>query len=71
MKKLIPLLIMIFSLAFTQEVLAQVKTISGTVTAQSDGMPLPGVNVVIKGTAKELKQIMTEITQLRFLLVMC
>ena len=52
MKKLIPLLIMIFSLAFTQEVTAQVRTISGTVTAASDETPLPGVNVVIKGTTK-------------------
>ncbi len=52
MKKSILLLIMVFSLAFTQEVAAQVKTISGTVTAQSDGMPLPGVNVVIKGTTQ-------------------
>lgn len=43
---------MVFSLAFTQEAEAQVKTISGTVTAQSDGMPLPGVNVVIKGTTQ-------------------
>jgi len=52
MKKLIPLLIMIFSLAVTQQVSAQERTISGLVTAQSDGMPLPGVNVVIKGTAQ-------------------
>lgn len=52
MKKLIPLLIMIFSLAFTQQVSAQVKTVSGLVTAVSDEAPLPGVNVVIKGTAK-------------------
>ena len=52
MKKLIPLLIMIFSLAVTQQVAAQVKTVSGTVTAASDESPLPGVNVVIKGTTK-------------------
>ena len=52
MKKLILLLMMVFSLAFTQEVTAQVRTISGMVTAQSDGIPLPGVNVLIKGTAK-------------------
>ena len=52
MKKLIPLLILVFSLANTHLVQAQVKTISGTVTAESDGTPLPGVNVVIQGTAK-------------------
>ncbi|MBG7631470.1 MAG: SusC/RagA family TonB-linked outer membrane protein, partial [Bacteroidetes bacterium] len=52
MKKLIPLLILVFSLAFTQEVAAQVKTVSGTVTAASDETPLPGVNVVIQGTTR-------------------
>ncbi len=52
MKKLIPLLMLVFSLAITQTVSAQVKTISGTVTAESDGAPLPGVNVVIQGTTK-------------------
>jgi len=50
MRKLIPLLMLIFSLVFTQEVVAQVKIVTGTVTAKSDAMPLPGVNVVIKGT---------------------
>lgn len=52
MKKLVLLLIMVFSLTFTQQVQAQVKTISGTVTAESDGTPLPGVNVVIQGTTR-------------------
>ncbi|MFK5959471.1 MAG: SusC/RagA family TonB-linked outer membrane protein [Lutibacter sp.] len=51
MKKLIPLLIIIFSLVFTSEVIAQEKTVSGTVTA-TDQTPLPGVNVVIQGTTK-------------------
>lgn len=31
---------------------AQEKTITGTVTAASDGLPLPGVNVIVKGTAR-------------------
>jgi TonB-linked SusC/RagA family outer membrane protein len=52
MKKLIPLLMMIFSLVLSQEAVAQVKTVSGTVTMLSDGGALPGVNVVIKGTTK-------------------
>lgn len=52
MKRLIPLLIMVFSFAITQQVQAQVKTISGTVKAESDGTPLPGVNVVVQGTTK-------------------
>lgn len=30
---------------------AQEKNITGTVTSQNDGMPIPGVNVVIKGTS--------------------
>lgn len=34
----------------TGELLAQERTISGKVTSSEDGSPLPGVNVVIKGT---------------------
>lgn len=30
---------------------AQERTISGTVTSQSDGLTLPGVNVIVKGTS--------------------
>src|SRR5690606_9110541 len=29
---------------------AQDKTVTGTVTAEEDGMPIPGVNVVVVGT---------------------
>ncbi|WP_299366309.1 TonB-dependent receptor [Winogradskyella sp.] len=36
-----------FQLAFTQE-----KTITGTVTTQSDGLPLPGANVIVKNTSR-------------------
>jgi hypothetical protein len=43
---------LVFLFAITQQVNAQVKTISGTVTAASDGTPLPGVNVVLQGTTK-------------------
>lgn len=32
--------------------LAQEKTISGTVSSASDGLPIPGVNVIIKGTTR-------------------
>jgi len=40
-------------LAFVVQItFAQEKTISGEVTSTSDGLPLPGVNVVIKGTTK-------------------
>jgi len=31
---------------------AQEKTITGTVTTDSDGLPLPGANVIVKGTSK-------------------
>ncbi|HEY9183788.1 MAG TPA: SusC/RagA family TonB-linked outer membrane protein [Salegentibacter sp.] len=31
-------------------IFAQERTVSGTVTVASDGMPLPGVNVLVKGT---------------------
>ena len=31
---------------------AQEKTVSGTVTSASDGLPLPGVNVIVKNTSR-------------------
>ena len=31
---------------------AQEKTVSGTVTSASDGMPVPGVSVIVKGTTR-------------------
>ncbi|WP_299228676.1 SusC/RagA family TonB-linked outer membrane protein [uncultured Psychroserpens sp.] len=31
---------------------AQEKTITGTVTSAADGLPLPGVNVIVKGTSR-------------------
>ncbi len=37
-------------LLFVQISFAQSKTITGTVTTASDGMPLPGANVIVKGT---------------------
>jgi TonB-linked SusC/RagA family outer membrane protein len=37
--------------AMTHHATAQDRTISGKVTASEDGAPLPGVNVVLKGTA--------------------
>ena len=48
MKKIILILIVIFT---TQVTLAQVKTIKGSV-ADKTGMPMPGVNVAIKGESK-------------------
>ncbi|MBC9796843.1 SusC/RagA family TonB-linked outer membrane protein [Sinomicrobium sp. FJxs] len=37
---------------YCQFMLAQQKTVTGVVTDADDGMPLPGVNIVIKGTTK-------------------
>ena len=31
---------------------AQEKSITGTVTSATDGLPLPGVNVIVKGTSR-------------------
>ncbi|TVZ58836.1 TonB-linked SusC/RagA family outer membrane protein [Flavobacteriaceae bacterium MAR_2010_105] len=31
---------------------AQEKTVTGTITSVSDGLPLPGVNVIVKGTSR-------------------
>lgn len=44
------LLIGVF-LAFGLSVMAQERVVSGRVTSQEDGLPIPGVNVVIKGTS--------------------
>ncbi|MCK6617842.1 MAG: SusC/RagA family TonB-linked outer membrane protein [Cyclobacteriaceae bacterium] len=44
-------LLLCFSLAFVFTVWAQERTVSGRVTSTEDGSALPGVNVVVKGTA--------------------
>ncbi|MFS4484112.1 SusC/RagA family TonB-linked outer membrane protein [Hyunsoonleella sp. 2307UL5-6] len=49
-KQLKRTLSLVLSFCFVLIVSAQEKTISGTVTSQSDGEALPGVNVVVKGT---------------------
>ena len=47
-----PLLLLFFILAgFTSVVIAQERIISGTLTDES-GMPLPGVNILVKGTTQ-------------------
>ncbi|MDQ3534497.1 MAG: carboxypeptidase-like regulatory domain-containing protein, partial [Bacteroidota bacterium] len=51
MKKLLFLGFFIIIPTFHSLVFAQVKTVSGKVTSQEDSTPLPGVNVLIKGTA--------------------
>ncbi|MGG8497578.1 SusC/RagA family TonB-linked outer membrane protein [Tenacibaculum sp. TC6] len=52
MKKNKILLLFCFSFLLVQLVLGQEKTIIGVVTSKSDGGPLPGVGVIIKGTLR-------------------
>ncbi len=53
MKKTILIFSTFLSLLIIQQVKAQEKTISGTVTSKgANATPLPGVNVVVKGTTK-------------------
>jgi len=49
MKKLLLGILCFLVLCFTQ-VLAQNRTVTGTVTAKEDGLPIPGVTVKVKGT---------------------
>lgn len=43
-------LLLFFAFGFALSLAAQDRTISGRVTATEDGSPLPGVNVLVKGT---------------------
>jgi len=49
MKKLL-LVILCFLMLCTAQVFAQSRTVTGTVTAKDDGLPIPGVTVKVKGT---------------------
>ncbi len=51
MKKIITVLVLVMT-ASLGYVFAQERTITGTVTAADDGSPIPGVNVILKGTRK-------------------
>ncbi|MDG5492623.1 TonB-dependent receptor [Psychroserpens sp. SPM9] len=45
--------LMTLFMAFVMQLsFAQEKTVTGTVTAKADGLPLPGVNVIVKGTTR-------------------
>jgi len=46
-----PLLILLFGLLISSLCFAQARTVNGKVTAKSDGSPLPGVSVMVKGTS--------------------
>src|SRR5690606_33022061 len=51
MRRILPLIpaLILFLLPIVLQ--AQQRTISGTVTSQEDGSPLPGVNVLLQGTS--------------------
>ena len=48
MRKILLVFLCMLQIAFVH---AQERTISGRVTSKDDGLPLPGVNVILKGTA--------------------
>jgi TonB-dependent SusC/RagA subfamily outer membrane receptor len=52
MKKSLTLLLTFCIALFVQFSYAQEKTITGTVTSVEDGLPLPGVNVIVRGTTR-------------------
>ena len=52
MKKIKILLFTVFSLMLSTSIIAQEKSISGTVTSKSDGDTLPGVSVVVQNTTR-------------------
>ena len=52
MKRLLLLFIAAASMLLPARLHAQDRTVSGVVTSVEDGTPLPGVNVVIKGTTE-------------------
>lgn len=49
MKTILKIIIVLF---FSVQLNAQQKTVTGTITTASDGLPLPGANVLIKGTSQ-------------------
>jgi len=48
MKKLLQSLLLLLFIAF--QAIGQERTVTGTVTDKSDGLPLPGVSILVKGT---------------------
>lgn len=51
MKKFL-LILLVMSVGFQGSLLAQTKTVTGTVTGGDDGLAIPGVNVTVKGTSR-------------------
>lgn len=50
-KQLKKTFLLLIGFCFAFNLSAQQKTITGTVTSEADGMKLPGVNVIVKGTS--------------------
>ncbi len=50
-KQLKQTLFLLLGFCFVLSIHAQEKTITGTVTSKTDGLTLPGVNVIVKGTS--------------------
>lgn len=50
MRKAILFVVALFTLTFSNEVLAQQRVITGTVISEEDGLGLPGATVLVKGT---------------------
>lgn len=51
MKKVLLLVIALFTMAFSSEVSAQQRVITGKVISDEDGLGLPGASILVKGTA--------------------
>lgn len=51
MRKVLPIIFGVVLLLVFQTAFSQQRTVSGRVTSTEDGSPIPGVNVLIKGTA--------------------
>jgi len=50
MRKALLFVVALFTLTFSNEVLAQQRVITGTVISEEDGLGLPGATVLVKGT---------------------
>jgi TonB-dependent starch-binding outer membrane protein SusC len=50
MRKVLLVIISLLALTFNQEVWAQQRQVTGTVISAEDNLPLPGVNIRVKGT---------------------
>ena len=46
------LLILLFALAFSATAWVQTQTVTGTVTGSDDGLGIPRVNIMVKGTTQ-------------------